>query len=430
MKRLSLTILFFITVLQPAQAVLRVEINQGVEGALPIAIVPLSVVQPADAPLDISEVIAGDLALTGRFAPIDRADMLEKPARGSEAKLDNWKILGVDHLMVGRLEKLGTDKYVIKFELLDVFRGERILAHKISSTRKNLRATAHHISNLIYHRLTGEQGVFNTRIAYVSAQRGFAGSRYSLIVADVDGANPQVVFSSSEPLMSPAWSPDGRKLAYVSFENGQSEIYIHDLVQRSRRLIASQSGLNGAPAWSPDGTRLAYTQAPDGNVDVFVRNLVTGRTKRISRHPAIDTEPAFSPDGQTLAFTSDRGGRPQIYTVPATGGTAKRLIFEGKENARAQYSPDGKRMALVHKDRKNRYRIAVYDFRTKALQTLTRGRLDESPSFAPNGTLLVYATEQRGQNKLVTTSADGSTSRPLSLPYDDVREPAWSPFAR
>jgi len=430
MKLLTIVAFLLVWVLQPAYAVLRVEINQGVEGALPIAIVPMSVAQAANVQLDVSQVIAGDLELSGRFAPIKRANMLEKPARGSDVKFDNWKILGVDHLMVGRIEKEGADKYTLKFELLDVFRGERLLAHKITSTKKNLRATARHISNWIYQRVTGAQGVVNPRIAYVSAQRGFSGSRYSLVVADVDGGNPQRVFSSSEPLMSPAWSPDGRKLAYVSFENGQSEVYIHDLVQRSRRLIASQSGLNGAPAWSPDGTRLAYTQAPNGNVDVFVRNLITGRTQRITRHPAIDTEPAFSPDGQTLAFTSDRGGRPQVYTVGATGGTAKRLTFEGKENARPQYSPDGQRLLVVHKDRKNRYRIGMYDFRTKTLDILTRGRLDESPSFAPNGAMVVYATEQRGQNKLIAASADGSASRPLSLPYDDVREPAWSPFAR
>lgn len=412
----------------PAYGALTIEITEGVEGALPIAVVPFSFAGAGVPPQDVAAIIRSDLHRSGRFAPIPEKDMLARPVLGGEVNFADWRMLGMESLLVGKVAAAGGGGYEVQFQLFDVFKGEQLAGYSISTTRDEMRATAHHISDIVYERLTGERGAFATQIAYVSALRG-PPARYILQVADADGHNPQTILESKEPLMSPAWSPDGSRLAYVSFEEGRSAIYVQEVYTGKRERVGAYRGVNGAPAWSPDGSRLALTLSKDGNPEIYVFNLRTRGLTRITHSAGIDTEPAWSPDGATLVFTSDRGGRPQIYQVSAAGGQVKRLTFEGQYNARAAFSPDGKRLAMIHGTQGN-YRIAVMDLRNGEFQVLTRSSLDESPSFAPNGSMIIYATNYNNRGILAAVSVDGRVRQRLALQEGDVREPAWSPFNR
>lgn len=411
-----------------AQAALTIEITQGMEGALPVAIVPFDWEGPLpEAPVDMAGVITSDLYRSGRFAPLPEKDFLARPHEGSQINFTNWRILDVDNLVVGRLRTVG-DEYVVQFQLFDVFRTTQVTGYSIRTNAQNLRHTAHQISDIIYEALIGEPGAFATRIAYVTETRNASGKRrYSLQVADADGFNPQPVLNSNQPLMSPSWSPDGKKLAYVSFENGRPHIFIQNVRTGSRQLVSSHKGLNGAPAWSPDGRRLAIVLSKDGSPDVYILNLDNNRLQRLTRSYAIDTEPAWTPDGRSIIFTSDRGGGPQIYRVGIADGREERLTFEGPYNARASLSPDGQLLAMVHGDN-GIYNIAVMEMDTGALRVLTDARLDESPSFAPNGSMILYATEDRNRGVLQAVSVDGRVRQRLFLQQGDAREPAWSPY--
>ncbi|MCG8433263.1 MAG: Tol-Pal system beta propeller repeat protein TolB [Gammaproteobacteria bacterium] len=409
-----------------AHAVLRIEITQGLSTAQPIAIVPFGWEEEEGLPLDVSEVIAADLVRSGRFKAFPREDMLEFPVDGNTINFKNWRVVGVDNVVVGKLIKTTTG-YNIQFQLFDVYRGQQLLGYNIPVGERRLRRGAHQASDLIYEKLTGIQGAFTTRIAYITAQRESDETAYSLYIADADGENQQRIVRSPQPLMSPVWSPDGRRLAYVSFENQRSEIYVQELFTGERKRVSGRPGINGAPAFSPDGEKLALTlSSEEGNPDIYVMDLRSESLKRLTRNPAIDTEPFWAPDGERIVFTSDRGGGPQIYEVSATGGRAKRLTFEGSYNARPVFSPDGKLIAMVHQGRGG-YHIAVLDLQTQALRVLTDGRLDESPSFSPNGTMIIYATEHQGRGVLAGVSVDGRVKQRLGLQQGDVREPTWSP---
>ncbi len=411
-----------------AAAELRIEISKGVDKAVPIAVVPFASAIPAPDP-DVATVIAADLARSGRFAPIAVDDMLQRPTRGRDVDFGDWRIIGVDYLVIGQLIPDGTDGYTIQFEVFDVFRGKQLLGYRQPARKNALLRTSHHVADMIYEELTGIPGVFATRIAYVTVT-GKAGRQvYRLIVADADGRNPRVLVESQQPLMSPAWSPDGRKLAYVSFEHNNSEIYVQTLRSGTRQRVSARPGVNSAPAWSPDGRKLALTlSGRNGNLDIYVLELGTQVLSRLTERRSIDTEPAWSPDGKEILFTSDRSGAPQIYRMPADGsGAPKRLSFEGPYNARPRVSPDGRIVAVVHNDRGN-YRIATIDLQRGALQVLTEGRLDESPDFAPNGETLIYATRAGGRGILATVSVDGRIRQQISALEGDVREPVWSPF--
>ena len=291
-----------------------------------------------------------------------------------------------------------------------------------------LRGIAHQISDQIYEHLTGKQGAFNTRIAYITETTGADNApRYALNIADSDGFNPREALSSSQPILSPAWSPDGSRLAYVSYENKQAQIIIQNIGTGKRRLVASFPGLNGAPAWSPDGQQLAMTLSKDGNPEIYVLDLGTNLFRRITRNVGIDTEPAWSPDAKTLIFTSDRSGRPQIYQIPSVGGRATRLTFDGKYNARASFSPDGTKIVMVHSAERG-FQIALLDLVSQNLEALTEAGLDESPSFAPNGSMILYATSGSRGAALAAVSIDGRTKQRLEVTKGGVREPAWSPF--
>lgn len=407
-----------------ARAELQVEISQGVDKAVPVAVVPFG----GEAPLDVAGVIASDLRRSGRFDPLDRKDMLQKPTQGSEVIFKDWRVQGVDALVVGRVVPAGADQYDIEFQLFDVIRGEQLLGYRQASTRDDLRRNSHRVADMIYEKLTGIRGVFATRIAYITVARGQGRSQYRLIVADADGENPQVMFESPEPIMSPAWSPDGRKIAYVSFENKQAEIYVQTVRSGARQRVSARPGVNGAPAWSPDGKTLAITLSRDGNLDIYTLDLASQMLTRLTDSPGIDTEPAWSQDGSEIYYTSDASGGPQIYRIPSGGGgRPARLTFEGPYNARARLAPDGKSIAVVHNDRGN-YRIATVDLARGSTQVLSSGRLDESPSFAPNGEILIYGSREGSRGTLATVSADGRIKGRISATEGDVREPAWSPY--
>jgi len=430
MKRISLLLLLPMLWMNAARADLTIEITEGVEGALPIAVVPFGWQGPGAPPLDIVEVINADLQRSGRFKTLPREDMLARPSRAEEIEFKDWRALDAENLVVGQIRPQGTGGYEIRFQLFDVFRGEQLTGYTIPTIAPNLRATAHRIADLIYEKLLGVPGAFATRIAYItSVRQGDGGQRIDLNIADADGFNPETIVSSTEPLMSPAWSPDGRRLAYVSFEGGQSAIYIQEVYLGQRQKVTSFKGINGAPAWSPDGHKLAMALSKDGNPDIFVYDLTTKKLQPITRHYAIDTEPAWSPDGRSLVFTSDRGGKPQIYRVSAFGGPAQRVTFQNSYNARASFSPDGKLLAMVTRDDGN-YRIAVQDLDTGVMQVLSQGSLDESPSFAPNGSMIIYATKSGNRGVLAAVSVDGRVRQKLALQEGDVREPVWSPFKK
>lgn len=407
---------------------LTIDITQGVEGAIPVAIVPFAA--PGGAAAEVSAVIDSDLKRSGRFKTLPERDMLAKPHSGEEVQFRDWRTLGQDALVVGKVESKGGGQYQVMFQLLDVPRGNQLIGFSVTSSAKDLRFTAHRIADLIYEKLLGTPGAFATRVAYITEEGSKGNRRVSLRVADSDGYDPQTVVTSSEPLLSPAWSPDGRRLAYVSFENKQHAIYIQDIYSGQRRKVASFKGINSAPAWSPDGRSLALTLSKDGNPDIYVLDIASGNLRRLTNHFAIDTEPAWSPDGQSIVFTSDRAGQPQIYRVPAAGGTEQRVTFQGSYNARASYSPDGKSLVLVTRDSGRRFQIALLNIKSGVMEPLTKGELDESPSFAPNGSMVIYGTRGGGRGELSAVSVDGRVRQRLAVADGDVREPVWSPIVR
>ena len=419
----------FVLAATSARAQLVIEITRGQEDAVPIAIVPFGWESTGAAPFDVAEVVAADLQRSGRFAPLDRKDMIDRPTRGDQIRFQDWRYLKSDFMAVGRLMPEGADRFAAEFELYNVLTGQRLTGQRLAATSSSMRALAHRVSDIIYEQLTGVRGAFSTRIAFITVDGTPPQQRYRLIVADADGENQQVIANSSEPLMSPAWSPDGQSLAYVSFENKASAIYVQTLRTGERRRVSARAGINGAPAWSPDGSTLALTLSrKDGDVDVYTLQLSNQTLTRMSFDPGIDTEPTWSADGRKLYFMSDRAGGPQVYEVDvAQPNRATRVTFEGGYNARPRLSPDGKQLAVVHLDRGN-FRIATVDLASKAVQVLTQGRQDESPSFAPNGATLIYATQDRGRGVLATVSVDGRVQQKLATSSGDVREPAWSPF--
>ena len=413
-----------------AHAVLDITITEGVEKAVPIAIVPFEWAGlPDESPVDMHVTIANDLSRSGRFNTMDPADMPQRPVEFSQVSFNDWRLLGMENIVIGNIRPLAEGNYEVEFRLVNVYSGTQIAGFRIPATRAQLRRTAHRISDIVYEKLTGVRGAFDTRIAYVVVKKLADGNKqYSMQISDADGFNPQILLESKEPLMSPSWSPDGKQLAYVSFEGRNSAIYIQNLFTGTRERVAANPGINSAPAWSPDGTRLAMTLSKEGDPEIFVMHLGSKNLLRVTTNRSIDTEPSWSPDGRMLVFTSDRGGSPQIYQVNAAGGNPERLTFTGNYNARARYSPDGKALTLVH-GTEGRYKIAYMNLMANTMSLVTEARFgDESPSFAPNGSMIIYATQTGRGTELAAVSADGRVHQRLAFQDGEVREPAWGPF--
>jgi TolB protein len=431
LKNFKFVLSMFLLVASAAQAELVIDV-QGVAKPAPVAIVPFGWEGDApDMPLDVARVITDDLKRSGRFAPIGEEKMLQKPTDGADVDFQDWSFVGVEAVVVGKVTQTGPNAYTLQFQLFDVFGRQQLVGYRMPASRGTMRGAAHRAADMIYEKLTGIKGVFGTKVAYVTAKRQGEGQLYSLIVSDQDGENEHTIMESKDPIMSPAWSPDSRQLAYVSFEGSKSSIFVQTLRTGNRFRVSSEPGINGAPSFSPDGRKLVVTLGGvDGNLDVFVLDINSRRTTRLTTNRAIDTEGTWSPDGRYIYFTSDRSGGPQIYRVSASGGTPERVTYEGSYNARPRLSPDGKRLAMVHNDRGN-YRIAVMNLDRRDLLVLSGGRQDESPSFAPNSDILIYATRQGRDGVLETVSADGLIRQKMaSEAGGDVREPVWSPFPR
>ena len=433
MKRL----LCLLLLLLPASLVqaqgLDIGLVSGNEASLPIVVVPMPYQGRNAAPdTDVAEVIRNDLNRSGQFRALAVANIPSpQPSRGSEIDFNAWRLKKQDFIVVGRLVDAADGSYQIEYDLYDVAKRQRLLGLPVLARAKALRDGAHQIADEIYEKILGVRGAFWTRVAYVKADGLGQGTRYKLIVADSDGYNEQVVVRSPEPLLSPAWSPDGRRLAYVSFERGNSTIYVQDLTTGGREVVASFKGINGAPSFSPDGKRLAMTLSKGGNPDIYVMDLASKGLTQVTKHYGIDTEATWMPDGKTLLFTSDRAGKPQVYSTSAAGGEPTRLSFQGESNARATISFDGKKIAMAQGSG-NIYRIAILDRSYGGgarWLTLSPGNLDESPSFAPNASMLLYATKEGRRGVLYAVSADGRVRlRIASAENGDVREPAWGPF--
>ena len=432
LKKCIMLVLLSFALTSNSWAVLTIEITQGQDAGAPIAVVPFSWTGKGTPPESIHEIIAADLQRSGFFSPLPVADMLTQPDSAQQVDMKNWRAVNVDAVVVGNISSLPDGTFQVRFQLLDVHKGTQLAGYNIRSRKPDLRRTAHQISDIIYKQMTGKPGAFDTHIAYVTVSVNRKKQKsFRLAVADSDGFNERTIFESSKPIMSPNWSPDGKRLVYVSFKNNRPEIFIQNILSGERKSIASFKGINSAPVFSPDGKRLALTLSKDGNPEIYILELKTKKFRRITRSRAIDTEPTWMPDGNAIVFTSDRGGSPQLYRIEVNSsgpvGRSKRLTFDGKWNARAAVSPDGRYLALVHREEGN-YQIAVQDLKSGHFRILTDSRLDESPSFSPNGSMIIYATEDNYRGVLSAVSVDGRAHQRLRLKSGDVREPAWSSY--
>ena len=414
-----------------AQQSLKIDIVGGVKTATPITVVPFALQGGAQPPTDVADVIHNDFNRSGKFRALDKASIVELPSQGSDIKFATWRLLKQDYIVVGRIKDAGNGMVQVEYELWDVNKQQSLLSQTMQpSPVGDLRNVAHQIADAIYQKITGVRGAFWTRIAYITAVGLGNNTSYSLLIADSDGFNPQVVARSKESLLSPAWSPDGKKIAYVSFESGNSNIYVQDITTGSRQLVESHpKGINGAPAWSPDGSKLAVALSFAGNLNIYVLDMASRQETRLtSNNLAINTQPVWAPDGQSIYFTSDRSGQPQIYQTPVSGGTATRISFQGQNNQNVSVSYDGKQIAMVQGNG-NVYRIAIADQTLGGqVRYVSPGPYDESPSFAPNASMLLYAATEGTRGVLYSVSNDGNVRQRLVLSDGDVREPSWGPY--
>lgn len=407
-----------------ARAALTIEIVGAGANQIPVAIVPFRAEEGL--PQQLTSVIAADLTRSGLFRMVDAGGVVPVPHEPEELNYPQWRARGAEAVVIGTVASKGGGRHEVRFRLMDVVKQTQLAGFAFAVSTAQLRLTAHRIADIIYEKLTGDVGVFSTRITYVVKR----GTRYELQVADADGYNPQTVLASNEPIISPAWAPDGTRLAYVSFERKKPVVYVQSLVTGGRQMVANHWGSNSAPAWSPDGRRLAVTLTKDGGSHIYlIDSDGRGEPVRLTSGSAINTEPNFSPDGKLLLFTSDRGGSPQIYGMSVNGSEPQRLTFEGSYNVSPRFSPDGKGFTFVQRSG-NRFSVAVQDLATRQVQLLTDGGIDESPSFAPNGRLILYATIVNARGILAAVSSDGRVKQRLTESTGDVREPAWGPLVK
>lgn len=423
MKRMTLILILMFSSFSFADDVIF-EITKHNASAIPIAILPLTNnVQSTN----ISTVISGDLNLSGQFRTLGSEDLIANPKFASQIKYGEWRMVGADYLTMGSVRASGPGRYEIDIKLFSVVDQKQMLSLTLPVLEGDFRSGGHYIADKIYEKITGIKGIFSTKIAYVTATQITDGIQYQLLVADADGKNSQALVTSSQPLLSPKWSPQGNKLAYVSFEKGNSAIYIQDLSTGSRELISNYKGINSGPSFSPDGRQLALTLSKSGNPEIYTMDIYTRRLKQITKSWAIDTGANWAPDGNSLVFTSDRGGKPNLYQVDLNSLVASRLTFEGDYNAGGSFSPDGEHICYVQGN-KNNYKIALRHNKSETSQQISDGPLDETPTFAPNNNMILYATKNtKGQGILISTSLDGSTKNQLLVSNGHIREPSWSP---
>lgn len=431
MQNKILKSLFTCAMLLPVlvQAALYIEVSkEGQSSAQPIAAVPFAT--KGNVPVDVAKIISSDLELTGLYRGIPRSDMPSLSLDAAKIDYKPWRELGLEYMVVGKVDVLPSGRYRMQTWLMNIYKTDKPVFNGSGTVKgkKNLRGLAHAMADKIYQKLTGNVGAFDTKIAYVTVRQN-PRKQYSLRVADIDGFNSIVIAQSREPILSPAWSPTGRYLAYVTYENSQMAIYRYDRITGSNQQLISQHGVTSAPAWSPDGTKIAMARSTDGNTSIHIFDINTFETRRFTKSREVDTEPSWSPDGKYIVFTSRRGGSAQIYRKPVNGGRAKRLTFDGKESFKASYSPDGKQLVMVQ-NRRGKDQIAIMDLTTRGTRIISKGRLDESPSFSPNGELVIYASRDGKWGKLAYASVDGRMNRAISSRGRDVQGPVWSPYLR
>ncbi len=412
-----------------ANAELTIEITQGRDNPTPIAIVPFSWDGARVGSEDVAAIVTSDLHRSGQFSPLDRADMLGMPTVGETIHFRDWRAVDTDYVLVGKLTRVQQGGIELHYQLYDVYTQKLLLDEREYGVAQTLRDMAHATSDKVYEKLTGLRGAFSTKLLYVSAVKRAPGEfTYRLLKSDIDGAREKVLLKQNQPILTPSWHPNGEVIAYVSFETSRPAIYMHNLTTNQRTQLTNFRGLNGAPAWSPDGRQLAMVLSKDGSPDIYVMDIQTRQLQRITRHFAIDTEPSWMPDGKSLIFTSDRGGKPQIYKVDIATGFEQRLTFEGDYNARARMHRE-KGIVMVHRSDGD-FHIALQNLERDTVEILTQTALDESPTIAPNGTMLLYATKFQGKGILAAVSLDGGVKYRLPSKFGDVREPAWSPYLR
>ncbi|WLD57291.1 Tol-Pal system beta propeller repeat protein TolB [Salinispirillum sp. LH 10-3-1] len=427
MRRL-LFVLLSLALVQPAMAQLTITVTKGYDDKTNIAVVPFLWDGDGAAPSEMTDIVIANLERTGQFEALDQAAMRSWPSRRESIAFAEWRLLDQDFLVIGRLRPVAEGRVEVTYELYDPYREQRLTAGTLQGTLAQWRQLAHRVSDAIYEEITGVRGVFSTKIAYVVAQESDAGMQYRLQIADADGWNEQIWYRSSQPIMSPAWSPDGKHIAFVDFQpDGSSSVKMLDLTTRNIRTLAERRGsINSAPAFSPDGRRLALTSSRAGSPNIYVLDLQSNRLQQVTTHWAIDTEPDWL-DDNTLIFTSDRSGRPQIYRTDLRTQAVERLTFEGRYNARGRVGSNGERITMVYSDGGG-YHIATMELDTRLVQVLTGNGSDESPSLAPNGSMVIYATKRGNNSELAWVSIDGKVESAMPSRFGDVREPAWSPY--